>query len=85
VYRVTSTSTHPESLLKRLRAAQLPPPRERRRIFREARATNAAAAEVLGVSEMTVSRWQRGETEPRTVEQATHYRQLLDALRRTFE
>jgi len=71
--------------VKRLRAAQLPPPEERQRIFQESGATNAAAAEVLGVTEMTVSRWQRGATEPRTVELATRYRELLDALRRTFE
>jgi DNA-binding transcriptional regulator YiaG len=74
-----------ESLVERVLATKLPPPRERRRIVARAGVSNRELAGVLDVSEMTVSRWQRGESEPRTAERAAHYREVLDTLKAAAE
>lgn len=63
-------------LAERVRAAQLPPPEERARIRRASRATLRDFAEVLGVTAMTVHRWETGEVEPR-LKQAEAYGRLL--------
>lgn len=65
-----------EELAARVRAAQLPPPTERARIRQAAGVTLEHFARVLGVSQMTVSRWERGETEP-GLEQRAAYALLL--------
>ena len=65
-----------EELARRVRAAQLPPPAERVRVRQTAHATLDDFAVALGVSQMTVSRWERGETEPR-LEQRVMYALLL--------
>lgn len=63
-------------LAERVRAAQLPPPAERIRIRQTAHVTLEHFAHELRVSPMTVSRWERGETEPR-LEQRVMYALLL--------
>lgn len=65
-----------EELAGRVRAAQLPPPAERARIRQAARLNLEHFAEVLRVSQMTVSRWERGETEP-GLDQRVAYARLL--------
>lgn len=71
-------SSH-DDLLKRIAERRLPSPKERRRIRRDAGLTLKDVGEVLGVNEMTVSRWERGKAKPRGAV-ATTYRQLLDQL-----
>lgn len=65
-------------LVERLRAAQLPSPRERRRIRERAGATLRDVAQELGVNPMSVHGWERG-AQPRR-EHAIAYRRLLDRL-----
>ena len=65
-----------EELAGRVRAGQLPPPAERARIRQAARVTLEHFATVLRVSQMTVSRWERGETEP-GLDQRIAYARLL--------
>ena len=65
-----------EALAGRVRAGQLPSPAERLRVRQAARVTLEDFAEVLGVSQMTVSRWERGETEP-GLDQRVMYARLL--------
>ena len=70
-------------LVKRVRAAQLPPPAERQAIRTAARASLADIGREIGVSAMTVQRWERGTTEPR-MQHAIAYRRVLDGLRRAL-
>ena len=65
-----------EALAGRVRAGQLPSPAERARIRTAAHVTLEHFAEVLRVSQMTVSRWERGETEP-SLDQRVAYARLL--------
>ncbi|MCZ4509963.1 helix-turn-helix transcriptional regulator [Streptomyces sp. ActVer] len=65
-----------EELAGRVRAGQLPPPAERARIRQAAGVTLEHFAGVLRVSQMTVSRWERGETEP-GLDQRVMYARLL--------
>lgn len=65
-----------EALAQRVRAARLPEPRERARIRTRAGVTLADFAQTLGVSQMTMSRWERGAAEPR-LEQRVAYALLL--------
>lgn len=65
-----------EELAARVRAAQLPPPAERARVRQAAGVTLEHFAGALGVSQMTVSRWERGETEP-SLDQRVAYARLL--------
>jgi transcriptional regulator with XRE-family HTH domain len=67
------------SLAERLRAAQLPPPAMRRTIRLNAGASLREVAEELGVTPLTVARWERGEAEPRRGS-AIAYRKVLDDL-----
>lgn len=66
-----------EELAQRVRAAQLPEPAERVRIRRAAHVTLREFARALGVSPMTVSRWEAGESMPR-LDQAARYARLLN-------
>ncbi|MEU9833275.1 helix-turn-helix transcriptional regulator [Streptosporangium sp. NPDC048047] len=68
------------ALVVRVRAAQLPPPRVRRRIRRASKASLRDFADHLGVSAMTVLRWEQGKAEPR-LSHAIAYRRLLDEIR----
>jgi DNA-binding XRE family transcriptional regulator len=67
------------SLAERVRLSQLPPPTVRSGIRRRARASLREMGQELGVSPMTVLRWEQGSTVPRLAH-AIAYRQLLDAL-----
>lgn len=75
-----SADTYDQPLPDRVRAAQLPSPRVRRRIRTNSRATLRDFANVLGVSPMTVLRWEQGRAEPR-LEHAIAYRRLLDQIK----
>lgn len=66
-------------LVERVRASRLPPPAERSRIRRTARATLRDIATELAVSPATVWRWEQGVAEPR-LDHAIAYRQLLDQI-----
>ncbi len=68
-----------EDLVSRVRAAQLPSVAVRRSIRRRANASLRDMGLTLGVSPMTVLRWEHGTSEPR-LENAIAYRRLLDAL-----
>lgn len=75
-----SASTHrPSGLVARVRDSQLPPVEERRRIRLASRATLREFAAELGVSPMTVLRWEQGKVEPRLTHRVA-YGQLLRAL-----
>lgn len=65
-----------EELAGRVRAAQLPPPAERLRIRQAAGVTLEHFAKALRVSQMTVSRWECGETKP-GLDQREAYARLL--------
>lgn len=67
------------SLIDRLNAARLPEPDKRRSIRKASGASLRDVATELGVSPMTVLRWEQGQGEPRT-EHAIAYRRLLDQL-----
>lgn len=67
-----------DELLDKMRKSRLPIPEERRRIRVTACVSLRETANSLGVSPMTVARWERG-TEPRRTN-AIAYRQLLDQL-----
>lgn len=66
-------------LVDELRAAQLPPPPVRRARREAAGASLRDFGRELGVSAMTVFRWERGDATPRR-DRAVAYRQLLDEL-----
>lgn len=68
------------TLTEKLRAAQLPPPWERRAIRIGAGASQRELAHELDVTPLTISRWERGDSEPRR-DKAIAYRRLLDELR----
>lgn len=74
-----------EDLAGRVRAAQLPPPAERARIRQAAHVTLEHFAQVLRVSQMTVSRWERGETEPGLDQRAAYARLLREVAAATVE
>ncbi len=67
-------------LAQEVRAAQLPPVAERRRIRSSAGVPVREAAATLGVAPMTLLRWEHGASTPRR-ENALAYARLLDALR----
>lgn len=67
-------------LADRVRASQLPPPLERVKIRQESGASLRDLAEELGVSPMTVLRWEQGRSKPR-MRRAIAYRRLLDELK----
>jgi DNA-binding XRE family transcriptional regulator len=63
-----------------VRAGQLPSPAERQEIRTKARVSLHRLGQAIGVSAVTVMRWERGDAEP-TLEHAVAYRRLLDQLR----
>jgi hypothetical protein len=65
-----------QALLRRL-----PPPETRRWLRKEAGITGHSAAQMLGVSDMAFSFWERGERIPRD-ENLDRYVEFLDELRR---
>jgi transcriptional regulator with XRE-family HTH domain len=66
-------------LIERVRATRLPAPPRRRAIRLAVGATLKEVAAELGVSQLTVSQWERGKCEPRP-EHAIPYRRLLEVL-----
>jgi len=70
-----------KSLAHRVRAAQLPLPAERRRIRLAAGVTYAEIGAEIGVTDVTVMRWEQGTAMPRR-HRAIAYRRLLDELQR---
>jgi DNA-binding transcriptional regulator YiaG len=74
------TNSEVSELLERVRARRrLPPAAERRRIRQAAGISQDDMARALGVSQMSIWRWERG-TRPREHEAA--YARLLDELER---
>ncbi|WP_060888059.1 helix-turn-helix domain-containing protein [Streptomyces caniscabiei] len=69
-------TTRAEELAARVRAARLPEPGERAQIRSQAGVTLRDFAQTLGVSQMTMSRWERGEADPR-LESRVAYALLL--------
>ena len=69
------------TLAAQVRAAKLPSIDERQAIRRGARISLRRVGQALGVSDVTVLRWERGTAEP-TLEHAAAYRTLLEELRR---
>ena len=67
-------------LAQKVRASRLPPPEERARIRREARASLRDFAAALGISPTTMQRWEAGDGEIR-LDHAVAYAGLLTALR----
>lgn len=68
------------TLAERVRAAaQLPPPAVRREIRRTAKVSLAEMGAELGVTPVTVLRWEQGTFEPRR-DRAIAYRNLLQSL-----
>lgn len=63
-------------LPQRVSAAKLPPPEERARIRRASGSSLQDFAVELGVSSMTVGRWESGQVRPR-LDQAAAYARLL--------
>ena len=66
-------------LPQRVSAAKLPPPAERVRIRRQSGASLRDFAKELGVSPMTVGRWESGQVRPH-LDQAAAYARLLAAV-----
>jgi len=66
-------------LAELLRAAQLPPVAERRRIRKESGVSLRRMAEELGVTTPTVHNWENDGDGP-SLENAVKYRKLLDQL-----
>lgn len=64
---------------RKRRSAALPPPDQRRSIRVGYGVSQKDVAEVLGVSRLTVSMWERGQTEPKE-EHAQRYAELLQRM-----
>lgn len=62
----------------------LPSPAERKRIRTDYGVTIQAVADVLNVSRMSVTAWEKGTSEP-TGENATKYAELLREMREALE
>jgi DNA-binding XRE family transcriptional regulator len=75
-----TASTHRRSgLAERVRKAQLPSVEIRKSIRHSSGVTLRDLADELGVSPMTVLRWEQGKVQPR-LDHAIAYRKLLDQL-----
>lgn len=70
-----------EALRQRRSPVRLPPPDQRKAIRVAYGVSQGDVASVLGVSRLTVSMWERGQTEPKT-EHAERYAALLDSMSR---
>jgi DNA-binding transcriptional regulator YiaG len=66
-------------LPQRVSAAKLPPPEERARIRKDSGCSLRDFSRELGVSPMTVGRWESGVVHPR-LDQAAAYARLLTAV-----
>ena len=73
-----------EPLRRRPPADPLPEPSARRQIRTDYGVTIQAVADVLGVSRMSVTAWERGKSEP-TGDNATKYAQLLREMKQAIE
>jgi DNA-binding transcriptional regulator YiaG len=73
-----------EAVRRRPLAAPLPAPAERKQIRTSYGVTIQAVANVLGVSRMSVTAWERGTSEP-TGANATKYAQLLREMKEAIE
>lgn len=73
-----------EGLRRRPLDTPLPEPAERKRIRTAYGVTIQAVADVVGVSRMSVTAWERGSSEP-TGENATKYAQLLREMKEAIE
>jgi DNA-binding XRE family transcriptional regulator len=71
-------------LVSKVKDAQLPPRKERRRIRVDAHVSGRRAARALGVNPMTFFKWENGDITP-TLENAIAYRRLLDGLAEAAE
>lgn len=72
-------------LPQRVSAAKLPPPAERARIRAEAHASLRDFSDELGVTPMTVARWEAGTVHPRLDQAAAYARLLTDVAAATAE
>ncbi len=70
-----------EALRQRRAPVQLPPPDQRKAIRMAYGVSQNDVASVLGVSRLTVSMWERGETDPKP-EHARKYSELLEQMKR---
>jgi len=73
-----------EAHRRRPRKSPLPSPAERKRIRTDYGVTIQAVADVLGVSRMSVTAWEKGTSEP-TGENATKYVELLREMREALK
>jgi len=81
---MTQTDAGASPLAELLRAGQLPPVAERRRIRRESGATLRLMGAEIGVSMTAVHHWENGVDNP-SPENAAKYRRLLDQLAEVAE
>ncbi len=75
-----SNDTTVDTLITRVREGRLPAPRQRRDIRASAGVSLRDMAAALGVTPMTVLRWERGDVRPAPAN-AIAYRRLLNGLR----
>lgn len=73
-----------EALRQKRAPVRLPPPGERKRIRNEYGVSQGDVAAVLGVSRLTVSMWERGETDPKP-DHAQKYAELLDQMQQEIK
>ena len=73
-----------EAVRRRPLTDPLPAPAERKQIRTDYGVTIQAVADVLGVSRMSVTAWERGTSEP-TGANATKYGQLLREMKQAIE
>ena len=81
---MTQTDAGASPLAEMLRAGQLPPPAERRRIRLESGASLRLMGDELGVSQTAVHNWEKGIDNPSPAN-AARYRRLLDQLAEVAE
>lgn len=79
-----STVAGVDGLVESVVNSRLPSPGTRRSIREDAGVSLREAAQALGVTALTVQRWERGDARPRR-QHAVEYRQFLDALRETLD
>lgn len=70
--------------LRQRRQVELPPPAERKAIREAYGVSQGEVAQVLNVSRLTVSQWERGQTEPKP-EHARKYADLLTQMKQSAD